>query len=84
MAQVDPQQEIQRLAALYAGMVDSQLAALAEEAHSLTDESREALSRELLQRGLDVEVNTQSLSQTLLSFVSWSPSVSSSICPMHC
>jgi hypothetical protein len=59
MAQLDPNQEIQRLAALYAGMEDSQLTAMAEEAYSLTDESRQALGNELLRRGLDIRPNTQ-------------------------
>jgi hypothetical protein len=59
MAQLDPNQEIQRLAALYAGMKDSQLTAMAEEAYSLTDESRQALGNELLRRGLDIRPNTQ-------------------------
>jgi len=59
MAQFDSDQEIQRLAALYAGMEDSQLTAMAEEAYSLTDESRQALGNELLRRGLDIRPNTQ-------------------------
>jgi hypothetical protein len=52
MAQIDWEKERQRLAALYAGMEQGELEAIAAQAGSLTDVARESLRSELSRRGL--------------------------------
>jgi hypothetical protein len=54
MATIDPEQERQRLAELYATQTDGQLESIAAQAHELTPEAREALRGELTKRGLYV------------------------------
>jgi hypothetical protein len=54
MATIDPEQERQRLAELYAAQSDGQLENIAAQAHELTGEAREALRAELTKRGLYV------------------------------
>jgi len=52
MAKIDPAKESQRLAHLYAGMEDPELAKIAADAPSLTELAHHALNRELLRRGM--------------------------------
>jgi hypothetical protein len=52
MAQIDWEKERQRLAALYAGMEQGELEAIAAQAGSLTDVARESLRSELSRRGM--------------------------------
>jgi hypothetical protein len=52
MSMIDPEQERQRLAAVYAGQSDEELASVAKQGHELTDEARETLRAELVKRGL--------------------------------
>jgi hypothetical protein len=54
VATSDPEKDRQRLAELYAGMTEGDLQKLADDAGSLTDDAREALTRELLRRGLEI------------------------------
>ena len=56
MATVDPEQEHHRLTQLYAGMSEGELRKLAEDAASLTDVARQALQKEAMSRGLNIEV----------------------------
>ncbi len=52
MTKIDPEQERQRLAAVYAGQSDEELASVAKQGRELTDEARETLRAELVKRGL--------------------------------
>jgi Putative prokaryotic signal transducing protein len=52
MAQLDPDQERQRLRKLYAGMEKEELEQIAGDAAALTDVAREALGSEMAQRGM--------------------------------
>jgi hypothetical protein len=54
MTTIDPEQERQRLAAVYAGETDEELESVAAQAHELTEIAREALRAELTKRGLYV------------------------------
>ena len=54
MAKLDPAQERQRLADVYAGQLDGELEKVAEEAYELSDIARETLKAELDKRGLNV------------------------------
>ncbi len=53
MAKIDPNKESQRLAALYAGMEDTELAKIIEDASSLTEIAREVLRSEMARRGME-------------------------------
>jgi Putative prokaryotic signal transducing protein len=53
MAKIDPNKESHRLAALYAGMEDTELAKIIEDASSLTEIAREVLRSELARRGME-------------------------------
>jgi hypothetical protein len=53
MAQIDPTKESERLAALYGGMNDSELAEIAADASSLTDIALQALRAEMARRGME-------------------------------
>jgi hypothetical protein len=55
MAMLDPEQERNRLAEVYAHQADGELERVAEQAHDLTDVAREALRAELTKRGMHVE-----------------------------
>jgi hypothetical protein len=55
MANIDPEQERQRLASFYAGQLDGELEKVAGEAYELSDLAREVLKSELDSRGLSVE-----------------------------
>jgi DNA-directed RNA polymerase subunit M/transcription elongation factor TFIIS len=52
-SKIDPEEERQRLARVYAEMPDLQLEELAVEAESLTDPARDALRAEIARRNLD-------------------------------
>ncbi|HTS35064.1 MAG TPA: hypothetical protein VMH04_05290 [Candidatus Solibacter sp.] len=52
MAQIDPEQERERLAEVYAHQTDEELAAVAQQGYELTEVAREALRAELVKRGL--------------------------------
>lgn len=54
MTKIDPEQERQRLAAVYAGQTDEQLEHVAAQHTELTDTARETLRAELTKRGLYV------------------------------
>jgi hypothetical protein len=54
MTMIDPAQEQQRLADLYASQTDEELENVAAQAHELTEVAREALRAELTKRGLYV------------------------------
>lgn len=49
---IDPEQERQRLAGVYAEQSDEELASVAKQGHELTDVARETLRAELVKRGL--------------------------------
>ena len=53
MASIDPQQERQRLIALYASQTDGELQQSAAQADQLTDVAQEALRTEMANRGLE-------------------------------
>jgi hypothetical protein len=52
MTKIDPEQERQRLTAVYAEQSDEELASVAKQGHELTDVARETLRAELVKRGL--------------------------------
>ncbi len=52
MARVDPTKEAERLAAVYAGMEDTELAEIIADASSLTEIARQALRTEMSKRGM--------------------------------
>jgi hypothetical protein len=52
MAKIDPVKETERLAALYAGMEDTELAEIVEDASSLTEIAHQVLSAEIAKRGM--------------------------------
>jgi putative signal transducing protein len=54
MPPINPQNEREQYARVYAGMPDLQLADLAQEAYNLTEYARQALRAELAKRGLNV------------------------------
>jgi hypothetical protein len=54
---LDPEQERQRLARLYAGMTPEELQNVAQPGGSLTDAALEALKKEASRRGIDIRVN---------------------------
>jgi len=56
MAKVDPINERQRLADVYAGQLDGELEKVAGEAYELSDLAREVLKAELEKRGLNVRL----------------------------
>lgn len=56
MAQIDPEQERQRLTHFYRGQMDGELEKVANEAYELTDLANEALRAELIRRGLKTEL----------------------------
>jgi hypothetical protein len=54
MAMIDPNAERKRLADFYAHQLDGELEQVADQAYELTDLAREALTAELLRRGLPI------------------------------
>ncbi len=52
MAKIDPAKERERLAALYAGMEDTELAEIVADASTLTEIARQVLSPEIARRGM--------------------------------
>ncbi len=52
MARIDPEQERERLARLYAGQMDEELENVAAQSDELTEIARETLRAELMKRGL--------------------------------
>src|SRR5450631_2392073 len=59
---LDPEQERQRLAQVYAAMTPEELQKVADEGASLTDEARGALKTEMNARGLAITVEESSKS----------------------